>query len=67
MAARRNWAGRNGLKTPVEISPKSRTPPTGRCTVCNMGEFCMTVTSGQLAWAAATAVKSRANGCGESR
>ena len=55
-------AGRSGLKTPVETSPKTSTAPTFLETTDNEGEASIAWTSGQESWAEERSMKSR--GCG---
>jgi hypothetical protein len=58
MAAVLKRAGKSGLKTPVETSPKTSTAPTFLETTDNEGEASIAWTSGQEGWAKASSVKS---------
>ena len=51
-------AGKSGLKTPVETSPKTSTAPTFLETTDNEEEASIAWTSGQEGWAKASSVKS---------
>ncbi len=51
-------AGRSGLKTPVETSPKTSTAPTFLETTDNEGEANIAWTSGQESWAEERSLKS---------
>jgi hypothetical protein len=55
MAAILNAAGRSGRKDPVETSPSSWVPTTGRATMRREGEACIDLMSGQSPCAAAKA------------
>jgi hypothetical protein len=57
-AAALKRAGKSGLKTPVETSPKTSTAPTFLETTDNEGEASIAWTSGQEGWAKASSVKS---------
>jgi hypothetical protein len=58
MAAVLKRAGKSGLKTPVETSPKTSTAPTFLETTDNEEEASIAWTSGQEGWAKASSVKS---------
>jgi hypothetical protein len=51
-------AGKSGLKTPVETSPKTSTAPTFLETTDKDGEASIACTSGQEGWAKESSVKS---------
>jgi hypothetical protein len=51
-------AGKSGLKTPVETSPKTSTAPTFLETTDTEGETSIAWTSGQEGWAKESSVKS---------
>ena len=51
-------AGKSGLKTPVETSPKTSTAPTFLETTDNDGEVSIVCTSGQETWAKERSMKS---------
>ena len=57
-AAALKRAGKSGLKTPVDTSPKTSTIPIFLETTDNEGEASMAWTSGQEGWAKASSVKS---------
>jgi len=60
-AATLNWAGKSGLKTPVETFPRRSAVPSLRETIDREGEESIALTSGQESCTKATSVKSR--GC----
>ena len=55
------WIGTSGRDTPGETSPSSVVSPTAWVVICNVEEFVISATSGQVRWAAAIAEKS--TGC----
>jgi hypothetical protein len=57
-AAALKRAGKSGLKTPVDTSPKTSTAPTFLETTDNEGEASIAWTSGQEGWAKESSMKS---------